>query len=420
MFIDEARILVSSGRGGDGVVHFRHEKYVPRGGPDGGDGGKGGDVIIAVRQGLGTLAHLRHNAHYRAKDGRNGGRQDKTGRSGDDVVIDVPPGTLVLDASDDSLLGDLVGSEERLQVCRGGRGGRGNARYATSRNQAPRMAERGEPGQERRLKLELRLLADVGIVGVPNAGKSTLLAAVSNARPKVADYPFTTLEPNLGVVDLDDGTTLVLADIPGLIEGAHRGAGLGAGFLRHVTRTRGLIHLIDGSAADPLADFSQINAELALFDPGLADKPQVLAINKVDLPEVVERLQSLTSAFGKLGHKPYAISALAQTGLRPLLTAAYDAVSQVRPRQEAGEVPVYRPKADPDQFEIRREMDGAWRVAGEAIERAADMTYWEYDEALHRFQRLMTRLGIEQALRQAGAKAGDTVRIGGHELEWRD
>jgi GTP-binding protein len=282
------------------------------------------------------------------------------------------------------------------------------------------MAERGEPGQERRLKLELRLLADVGIVGVPNAGKSTLLAAVSNARPKVADYPFTTLEPNLGVVELDDGTTLVLADIPGLIEGAHRGAGLGAGFLRHVTRTRGLIHLIDGSAADPLADFSQINAELALFDPGLADKPQVLAINKVDLPEVVERLQSLTSAFGKLGHKPYAISALAQTGLRPLLTAAYDAVSQVRPRQEAGEVPVYRPKADPDQFEIRREMDGAWRVAGEAIERAADMTYWEYDEALHRFQRLMTRLGIEQALRQAGAKAGDTVRIGGHELEWRD
>ena len=420
MFIDEARILVSSGRGGDGVVHFRHEKYVPRGGPDGGDGGKGGDVIIAVRQGLGTLAHLRHNAHYRAKDGRNGQGQDKTGRSGDEVVIEVPPGTLVLDASDDSLLEDLVGSEQRLQVCRGGRGGRGNARYATSRNQAPRMAERGEPGQERRLKLELRLLADVGIVGVPNAGKSTLLAAVSNARPKVADYPFTTLEPSLGVVELDDGTTLVLADIPGLIEGAHRGAGLGAGFLRHVTRTRGLIHLIDGSAADPLADFSQINAEMALFNPGLADKPQVLAINKVDLPEVGQRLQSLTNAFAELGYKPYAISALAQTGLRQLLTAAYDAVSQVQTRPEAGEVPVYRPKADPDQFEIRREMDGAWRVAGEAIERAADMTYWEYDEALHRFQRLMARLGIEQSLRQAGAKAGDTVRIGGHELEWRD
>jgi GTP-binding protein len=282
------------------------------------------------------------------------------------------------------------------------------------------MAEHGEPGEDRWIRLELRLLADAAIVGVPNAGKSTLLSAISNARPKIADYPFTTLEPNLGVVEFDDQEPIVIADIPGLIEGAHSGAGLGSTFLRHIKRTRALVHLIDGGAEDPLADFSQINNELALFDRDLRDKPQILAINKVDLPQVAARLPALMSAFESLGEKPLAISALTRTGLDPVLAQTFQAVARIRPAESPGEVPVYRPESDPADFEILRDDDGAWRVTGEAIERAAQMTYWEYDEAVRRFQRLMTRLGIEQALRGVGAENGDTVRIGEYELEWRD
>jgi GTP-binding protein len=420
MFIDEARIHVASGRGGDGVVHFRREKYVPRGGPDGGNGGKGGDVVFAANPSLTSLAHLRHQTHYRAEDGGRGGGQDKTGRSADDVVIELPMGTLVWDDATATLLGDVVSRGQQLTVCRGGRGGRGNARFATSRNQAPRMAEHGGPGQDKWIRLELRLLADVAIVGVPNAGKSTLLAAVSNARPKIADYPFTTLEPNLGVVEFDDREPIMMADIPGLIEGAHAGIGLGSTFLRHIKRTRALVHLVDGSAEDPLADFSQINNELALFDRDLRAKPQILAINKVDLPHVAARLTSLESAFEAIGRKLLPISALARTGLDHLLSETFDAVARMRPAETVEEIPVYRPDSDPAEFEVMRERDGAWRVSGEAIERAAQMTYWEYDEAVRRFQRLMTRLGIEQALRGAGAETGDSVRIGEYELEWRD
>jgi GTP-binding protein len=420
MFIDEARIHVASGRGGDGVVHFRREKYVPRGGPDGGNGGKGGDVVFAANPSLTSLAHLRHQTHYRAEDGGRGGGQDKTGRSADDVVIELPMGTLVWDDATATLLGDVVSRGQQLTVCRGGRGGRGNARFATSRNQAPRMAEHGGPGQDKWIRLELRLLADVAIVGVPNAGKSTLLAAVSNARPKIADYPFTTLEPNLGVVEFDDREPIMMADIPGLIEGAHAGIGLGSTFLRHIKRTRALVHLVDGSAEDPLADFSQINNELALFDRDLRAKPQILAINKVDLPHVAARLTSLESAFEAIGRKLLPISALARTGLDHLLSETFDAVARMRPAETVEEIPVYRPDSDPAEFEVMRERDGAWRVSGEAIERAAQMTYWEYDEAVRRFQRLMTRLGIEQALRGAGAQTGDSVRIGEYELEWRD
>jgi GTP-binding protein len=420
MFIDEARIHVASGRGGDGVVHFRREKYVPRGGPDGGNGGRGGNVVFAVRPSLTSLAHLRHQTHYRAQDGGRGGGQDKTGRSADDVVIEVPMGTLVWDEAAEDLLGDLVTRDQRLTVCQGGRGGRGNARFATSRNQAPRMAEHGEPGQAKWIRLELRLLADVAIVGAPNAGKSTLLAAVSNARPKIADYPFTTLEPNLGVVEFEDREPIVLADIPGLIEGAHAGVGLGSTFLRHIQRTRGLIHLVDGEADDPLADFSQTNNELALFDSGLRAKPQILAINKVDLPQVAARLPSLMAAFESIGQTPLAISGLARIGLDALISKAYDAIDRSVPVGKKEEVPVYRPESDPTSFEIQREKDGTWRVSGDAIERAAQMTYWEYDEAVRRFQRLLTRLGVEQALRGVGVGSGDTVRIGDHELEWRD
>ncbi len=420
MFIDEVRIHVSSGRGGDGVVHFRREKYVPRGGPDGGDGGRGGDVILEVDPRRSTLSKFRQKRHIRADGGAAGGGNNRTGASGKDVIVPVPPGTIVRVESTGETLGDLVEPGQRLAVARGGRGGRGNARFATSKNQAPRMAERGEPGEDRWLNLELRLLADVGIVGVPNAGKSTLLAAVTNARPKIAEYPFTTLVPNLGVADLEDEISLVLADIPGLIEGAHHGAGLGSAFLRHIQRTRVLIHLIDGTSADPLADYSQINTELALFEERLSELPQIVAINKIDLPQVAERLSKLEEDFLNLGCEPMAVSALARIGLRPLLYAAHQALEESEPPAAVEVTPVYRPKSGAPAFEISRDPDGGWRVQGEAIERAAEMTYWEYEEAVRRFQRLLVRLGVEDALREAGIELGDTVRIRDYELEWEN
>jgi GTP-binding protein len=429
MFIDEARIFVASGKGGDGIVHFRREKYVPFGGPDGGDGGRGGDVILEVMPVMNTLAVFQHKNRYKAQDGSRGGGNNKTGKSGQDLVIQVPPGTVVYQDDNGAILGDLTGAGERLIVCRGGRGGRGNARFATSRNQAPRTAERGEPGEELTLHLELRLIADIGIVGVPNAGKSTFLAAVTNARPKIAAYPFTTLEPNLGVSILDDQTSLVLADIPGLIEGAHLGIGLGHAFLRHIQRTRVLIHLLDGMADDPLIDFAQINSELALFDPALANKPQLVAYNKMDIPEVQVRWPEIEAKLIQRGYSPTPVSALTGSNLRLLLYRAARIlseapplqISQTVPRGEAGEVemPVYRLDNDPRDFTIERVGAGV-RVSGEAIERAAAMTYWEYDESVRRFQRILQTLGVEEGLRKAGVKAGDTVYIGEYELEWTD
>ncbi len=419
MFLDEAHIFAASGRGGDGAIHFRREKYVPRGGPDGGDGGRGGDVVLEVAPTLNTLYSFRQRARFRAADGQRGGASNKTGRDGQDTVIRVPPGTVVRDEASGDVLGDLISPGQRLVVCRGGRGGRGNARFATSRNQAPRMGEKGEPSEERRLLLELRLIADVGIVGAPNAGKSTLLAALTNARPKIADYPFTTTEPNLGVATLE-GNPVVLADIPGLIEGAHKGSGLGTEFLRHIRRTRVLTHLIDGSAPAPLIDFSQINAELALFDPTLGTKPQVVAVNKMDLPHVRGRWPELQAAFGERGVSPLPISAMAGTGLDELLRAVQDALRQAPPPSVEETVPLYRPEPGPSDYTVARDPDGAWRVSGKAIERAAKMTYWEHDEAVRRFQGLLEHLGVEEALRAAGAREGETVRIGEFELEWKD
>lgn len=418
MFIDEARIFVSSGKGGDGAVHFRKEKFVPRGGPDGGDGGRGGDVVLFVDPKKNTLSTFRRQRHFRADEGRPGGGSNKTGRSAEDVRIPVPPGTIIRN-EDGAILGDLVEAGQELVIARGGRGGRGNARYATSRNQAPRMAEKGAPGEEKWIELELRLVADVGIIGVPNAGKSTFLASVTNAKPKIAAYPFTTLAPNLGVVELEIDATMVLADIPGIIEGAHSGVGLGFAFLRHVQRTKVLIHLVDGSAQDPLADFSQINTELSLFDDRLAQKPQLVAINKIDLPHVREQLPEMKEAFKQRGYEVFEVSALAREGLRELLWAAYQllgGLEEKRPEDE--ELPVYRPEPEIEEFSVELETDGAWRIRGKAVERAADMTYWEYDEAVRRFQGLLAHLGIEQALLEAGVQSGDTVRIGEYELEW--
>ncbi len=422
MFIDEAEIYVRSGKGGDGFVHFHREKYVNRGGPDGGDGGRGGDVVFEVLATLNTLTSFRYQQKFIAADGAKGGVNNMTGKSAGDLVIHVPPGTILYDAGSGEMLGDLVEAGQRLVVCKGGRGGRGNARFATPRNQAPRTAEKGEPGEERSLRLELRLIADVGIVGVPNAGKSSFLAAVTNARPKIADYPFTTLEPNLGVAELDQQHSLVLADIPGLIEGAHQGVGLGDAFLRHIQRTRVLIHLLDGLAADPLLDFSQINAELALFDPELGKKPVIVALNKYDLPEVQQRWPEIEARLKQKGvEQPLAISALARQGLDEVLWKCVELLQSAPEPPARQEIPVYRPADDPRAFDISRTDDGGYRVRGAAIERAAAMTYWEYEGSVRRFQRLIERLGVEEALRKLGIQDGDTVYIGDeYELEWQD
>jgi GTP-binding protein len=423
MFIDEARIQVISGKGGDGIVHFRREKYVPLGGPDGGDGGRGGDVFLEVKATLNTLAAFQRQHKFKAEKGKNGGGNNKTGRSGEDLVIFVPKGTIIYDEETGDMVGDLVSPGEQIVVSPGGRGGRGNARFANSRNRAPRIAEKGEPARERHLRLELRLIADIGIVGVPNAGKSTLLAAMTNATPKIAPYPFTTLEPNLGVAVLDEEVSLILADIPGLIEGAHLGVGLGHEFLRHIKRTRVLIHILDGLAEDPLLDYAQINSELALYDPQLEVKPQIVAFNKIDMPEVKNRWpeiekQLLIKGAGK-SIKPMAISALARTNLRELFYKAAQLLSKAPPKVEVDGLPVYRLDSDPQEFSILKEGIG-WRVQGEAIERAAAMTYWEYDQSVRRFQRILQSLGVEDELRSLGAEDGDTVFIGEYELEWSD
>lgn len=420
MAYDEAIIQVKSGDGGNGIVHFRREKYVPRGGPSGGDGGKGGDVYLQVEPTLNTLSSFVQQRYFAAENGQPGGSSNKTGRSGADLIIAVPPGTIVRDADTGALIADLAQPGQRVLVAKGGRGGRGNARFASSTNQAPRIAEKGEPGETRTLALELKLLADIGIVGVPNAGKSTLLSVVSNAKPKIADYPFTTLEPNLGVVTYDD-RDLVLADIPGLIEGAHTGAGLGHGFLRHIQRTRVLIHLLDGMAEDPLADFHQINTELALFDEALVKKPQIVALNKMDLPDVQERWPEIRDGLVALGYEPMAISAATHQNVRELLGRAIAALDELPEEpEEPAEMPVYTLGEDPFAFEITRNPDGSFRVSGQRIERAVAMTYWDYDQAVARFQRILDTMGITQALRDAGVQPGDTVHIGDMELEWSD
>lgn len=422
MFIDQAEIFVKSGKGGDGMVHMHREKFVTRGGPDGGDGGRGGDVILEVRPTLNTLSAFRYTTSYAAPDGKGGGSNNKSGKTAEHLVIPVPPGTSVYDAETGGLLGDLTDPGQQLIVCKGGRGGRGNQHFATSRNQAPRTGERGEPAEEKHLRLELKLIADIGIVGVPNAGKSTLLSVLTNAKPKIAPYPFTTIAPNLGVAEIDPDTHVVLADIPGLIEGASSGAGLGIDFLRHIQRTRVLIHLLDGLSEDPLADFNQVNAELALFDPNLAKKPQIVALNKIDQPEVQELLPKLKKTLKKRGYDVLSVSAMARTDIRDLLLKAYHKLEEAPAIEETeiAELPVYRPKEDIRQFVVTREGSSDWRVSGAGIERVAEMTYFEHRGSLRRFQKLMETLGVENELRKAGVQDGHTVHIGDFELEWQD
>lgn len=417
MFLDETKIYVKSGDGGAGVVAFRREKYVPLGGPAGGDGGRGGDVVLLANPRLSSLSFFEHKTHFTADRGRNGGNFNRTGASADDLVIEVPLGTVVRDADSGQLIADLAEAGQRVVVAHGGRGGRGNARFKSSTNQAPRIAEKGVPGEDKWLKLELKLIADVGIVGVPNAGKSTLLSVVSAARPKIANYPFTTLTPNLGVATVDD-REIVLADIPGLVEGAHAGIGLGHSFLRHIQRTRLLIHLLDGAGDDPVGDYVQINSELALFDPNLAHRPQIVVLNKMDLPSAQEHWRTLEKKLPKYGHPIMAISAATHQGVRDLMNQVVKMLDALPAPEPVVEVPVFKPDDD-EGFRIVRE-GAAFRVIGKRIERAAKMTYWEYDEALARFHRILSALGIADALREAGVSQGSTVLIGDYVLEWID
>ncbi len=420
MFYDEAKINVRSGDGGDGMISFRQEKFVRLGGPNGGDGGRGGDVIFVASTHMNSLLNFQHQKHHRAGNGVHGTVQNMTGAGGQDLRIEAPVGTIIRNAATGDVLADLTQPGQEVVILSGGRGGRGNIHFANSRQQAPRVAERGEPGQELWLALELKLIADVGIVGVPNAGKSTLLSVVSAARPKIGDYPFTTLQPNLGVVALDDYATMVLADIPGLIEGASAGVGLGHDFLRHVERTRVLIHLLDGMAVDPLQDWKMINDELALYNPALAAKPQLVVLNKFDLPDVKELEPLLREAISEAGQPFMSISAVTGEGVRPMLYEVKKMLDAqpVDAAPTAAEPVVIRPRIEERAFTISREDGHVWRVRGKEIERIVSMTYFEFDDALMRFQTVLEKMGITAALTQAGVKVGDTVYIGDMELEW--
>lgn len=422
MFLDRVKVWIRAGDGGDGAATFRREAHVPRGGPDGGDGGRGGSIVLQVDPGLTTLLDFRYRHHFRAEPGGRGLGAKRHGKSGEDLVLAVPPGTGVLDDATGELLADLVATGQSATLARGGRGGLGNVHFATATHRTPRHAQKGEPGEERWLRLELRLIADVGLVGLPNAGKSTLLAALTAARPKIAPYPFTTLEPNLGVMSLGDEEDRrpTIADVPGLIEGASAGAGLGHAFLRHVERTRVLVHLVDGVARDPEWDFGVIREELRLHDPALLEKPLVVAFNKMDLPEAREAWPAFAAARRAERLPCVAISANAGDGLdalRGLLSDLLPDAAGLAAEPEPTGVVVHRLDAAGDGFTLEREGD-AFRVRGRRIERIAIQTNFDVEESAERFQRDLGRLGIDGALRKAGVQPGDTVRIGRVEFEW--
>lgn len=397
-FVDEARIAVRGGRGGAGSASMRSEPYTPRGGPDGGDGGAGGDVVFRVSPRVRDLTWLADHPHQRAADGKPGGRRRRDGAAGPDLVVPVPDGTVV--SGDDGLIADLVGEGSEAVVARGGRGGRGNVRFAGPKNRAPRTAERGEEGEERRLHVELRTVADLGLVGLPNAGKSTLLSRLTAARPKVADYPFTTLTPNLGVADLDEDR-IVVADIPGLVEGAHAGRGLGDRFLRHVVRCRGLVLVVDLSAADPSADLHTLRAELRAYDEDLAGRPQLVVGTKADLVEAPEEVARPIGAL--------AVSAVREEGLdelrERLRALAREAAAAEPPRAPYVVLRPGRPR-----FTVTRE-DGGWRIAGRGVERWVQETDLDDDRQVARLQRRLIEEGVERQLARAGARRGDEVRI---------
>jgi GTP-binding protein len=432
-FFDRVKVFVAAGKGGDGSAHFRREKYVPMGGPDGGDGGRGGSVYFEASAGMNTLVDYHYHPHYKATAGGPGGGQQKHGAKGHDRYLKVPAGTVIRDAETEELLADLVEPDEPVMVARGGRGGLGNVHFATSTNQAPREAQRGEPGEERWLELELKLISDVGLVGFPNAGKSTLLSVVSAARPKIAAYPFTTLIPNLGVVAVGDptrgqATSFVMADIPGLIEGAAEGVGLGHEFLRHVERTRLLLHLVDGGnyEREPWDEFEAINRELEAYSPDLATRPQVLVFTKMDLPEAREKWPAVRERAAEAEIPAFAISAPTGEGVADLLNYTANRFTELK--EEAAERaaklaaaapvgPVLRPEPE-DAFSVEREPGGGFRVRGRRVERMAAMTKIENREGMDRLEKNLRKMGVTRALEQAGVQPGDTVTFGKVSLEW--
>jgi GTP-binding protein len=420
MFVDHAKVYVKGGDGGNGIVSYRREKYVPLGGPAGGDGGRGADVVLLVDEGLRTLVDFRYQRHFKADRGQHGKTKNQHGKGAEDLVIKVPPGTVIKDADTGEFLGDLVRNGQTLVVAHGGRGGRGNTRFASEANKAPDMAEKGEPGQERNIILELKVLADVGLVGFPSVGKSTLLASVSSARPKVGAYHFTTLSPELGVVEVGDGRSFVLADLPGLIEGAHEGHGLGHEFLRHVERTRLLVHVVDMASTegrDPIAEFHIIRNEIVSYDERLQLRPFVIAANKMDMPEAQEKLELFKQALPDT--RIFPISGYTSQGVKELLYAIADLLDTIpfeeskTPQESddaAMEQKVYRYESK-GTFEIRRE-GNTFIVSSAELEKLVKMTNFTQYDAVKRFQRILKRQGVDNALRKKGATDGDVIQIG--------
>lgn len=422
MFIDRARIYVEAGNGGDGMSSFRREKFVEKGGPNGGNGGRGGDVVLIADKNLNTLIDFRYKRKYVAKRGGQGGTKNCTGVRAETVYVKVPMGTLVRDDITGAVIADLVEDGQEYCAAKGGRGGKGNACYVTSTNRAPTFAEKGEPGENRWLKLELKLLADVGLVGYPSVGKSSIIAQVSAARPEIAAYHFTTLSPVLGVVRLDKERSFVLADIPGLIEGAHEGVGLGHDFLRHVERTKVLLHIVDVAGVDgrdPIEDFDKINKELVEYSERLGRRKQLVVANKMDLPEAHENFERLKEYVEAKGYEIFKASAATGEGLRELMFKAYDMLLQYVPEEDEEDLARFD-EIDPDSYEIVAGNDTDWEVRGKNIERLVAMTNFDNDEALYRFQLIWKRLGIDEALKENGCQEGETVRIRDMVFEYKD
>ena len=426
MFADRAKIIIKSGKGGDGHVSFRREKYVPNGGPDGGDGGKGGDIIFEVDENVNTLSDYRYRRKFEAQPGQEGSKRNSHGKKGNDLILKVPAGTIIKDAQSGKIIADMSGDNHRQIVLQGGKGGLGNQHYATSKMQAPKYAQPGQEAIELEVQLELKVIADVGLVGFPNAGKSTLLSRVTNAQPKIANYPFTTLQPNLGVVEWDDGTGFVIADIPGLIEGASEGVGLGHEFLRHIERTKVMIHIVDAASMegrDPVADIYAINRELEAYNASLMQKPQVIAANKMDAvfgeeSEIIERLKS---EFEPKGVKIYPISAVSGQGVKELLFAVKKMLDET-----PSEPITYEPEFDPSIRDDKPEAftvevdpkDGAYLVEGPKIEKMLGYTNLESERGFLFFQNFLKEQGILKALEEKGIAEGDTVRIYNLEFDY--
>ncbi|MBP1156576.1 MULTISPECIES: GTPase ObgE [unclassified Paenibacillus] len=429
MFVDKAKIYVKGGDGGDGLVAFRREKYVPEGGPAGGDGGDGGDVIFRVDEGLRTLVDFRYQKHFKAQRGEKGRNKSQHGANADDMIVRVPPGTVVVDDDTQEIIADLTRHGQEVVIAKGGRGGRGNTRFATANNTAPGIAENGEEGVERWVVLELKVMADVGLVGFPSVGKSTLLSVVSGARPKIGAYHFTTLTPNLGVVEVGDGRSFVMADLPGLIEGAHEGVGLGHEFLRHVERTRIIVHVVDMAGIegrDPFEDWEKINDELKLYNAKMEERPQIVAANKMDMPGAEEYLAEFKQRLAETGRDIaiYPISAIAKSGVQELLYKVADLLETipemplVEELTDLSERKVYRLETEEgEDFTIRRDNE-AFVIESPSIEKLIKRTNFSTHEAVMRFARILRKKGIDAALRKRGAKDGQIIRIGDFEFEF--